>query len=127
MSLIAGTVYFTRADQTYFLVTDQPKSQFFTVKMHRHQNETALGTLLSGLREELGIDPDCLRLGELGTWHTQGLETQDDLISLYTLELVDEKSLNMQRLRSVGMSFAQAKSVKDLIFNVDVTGVTRLD
>lgn len=127
MSLIAGTIYFTRGDQTFFLVTDQPASKFFTVKMHRHKKDTALGALLTGIRNELGIDPDTLRLGELGAWHTQGLMVQDDLVSLYTLELLDETTLNLERLSNLGMSFASAASLSNLITKVDVTRVTRLD
>ncbi|MDR3240559.1 MAG: hypothetical protein LBT37_00110 [Lactobacillaceae bacterium] len=127
MSLIAGTVYFTQEDRAFFLVTDQPHSKFFTVKMHKHDNDTALGSLLSGFKNELGIDPDNLRLGELGAWHISGGVTSEDLVSLYTLELVDHDKLNLERLADLGMSFASADNLSDLLTNVDVTGVARLD
>ncbi|MCM0583375.1 hypothetical protein H9L19_01510 [Weissella diestrammenae] len=127
MSLIAGTVYFTQEDKTFFLVTDQPHSKFFTVKMHKHQGDTALGSLLNGIKGELGIDPNDLRLGELGAWHIKGGTTAEDLISLYTLELVEPNRVDLKRLSDLGMSFASAANLSDLLTSVDVTGVAALD
>ena len=128
MSLIAGTVVFTRNDQSYFLVTDEvPTPRFYTVKMHKHDGDTALGSLLTGMKDELGFDIDNLRLGELAAWHGQGLETAEDLISLYTFEPVDAARFNMVRLGMLGLQFMNAKDAADLLRNVDMTGVARLD
>lgn len=128
MSLIAGTIIFTRDEQSYFLVTDEvPEPKFYTVKMHKHDGDTALGSIVNGMQDELGINMDNLRFGELAAWHTQGLETTEDLISLYTFEPIDSEALNLDRLSLLGLQFVNAKDVVDFLKNVDMTGAMQLD
>lgn len=128
MSMIAGTIVFTRNDQSYFLVTDEvPTPRFYTVKMHKHAGDTALGSILTGMKGELGINLDNLRLGELAAWHGKDLETAEDLISLYTFEPIDTTDFNMDRLALLGLQFMNAKDAAGLLTNVDMTGVARLD
>ena len=95
--------------------------------MHKHDGDTALGSILTGMKDELGFDIDNLRLGELAAWHGQGLESAEDLISLYTFEPVDATHFNMDRLGLLGLQFMNAKDAADLLRNVDMTGVARLD
>ena len=79
------------------------------------------------MQDELGINMDNLRFGELAAWHTQGLETTGDLISLYTFEPIDSEALNLDRLSLLGLQFVNAKDVVDFLKNVDMTGVMQLD
>ncbi|KAA8433236.1 hypothetical protein ACFQGR_06020 [Weissella sagaensis] len=128
MSLIAGTIIFTRDDQSYFLVTDElPKPKFYTVKMHKHDGDTALGSIVNGMRDELGIDFDNLRFGELAAWHLQESESSEDLVSLYTFEAIDSKLLNLERLNLLGLQFINARDIGRLLKNVDMAGVIQLD
>lgn len=128
MSLIAGTIIFTRDDQSYFLVTDElPKPKFYTVKMHKHDGDTALGSIVNGMRDELGIEFDNLRFGELAAWHLQELESSEDLVSLYTFEAIDSKLLNLDRLNLLGLQFINARDISGLLKNVDMAGVIQLD
>lgn len=128
MSLIAGTVIFTRDDQSYFLVTDElPIPKFYTVKMHKHDGDTALGSIVNGMKDELGIEFENLKFGELAAWHLQGLETSEDLVSLYTFEPIDSNLLNLERLNLLGLQFINAGDIQKLLKNVDMTGVIQLD
>ncbi|MFL2019741.1 hypothetical protein [Weissella hellenica] len=128
MSLIAGTIIFTRDDQSYFLVTDElPKPKFYTVKMHKHDGDTALGSIVNGMRDELGIGFDNLRFGELAAWHLQELESSEDLVSLYTFEAIDSKLLNLDRLNLLGLQFINTRDISGLLKNVDMAGVIQLD
>ncbi|MDR3190352.1 MAG: hypothetical protein LBT80_03995 [Lactobacillaceae bacterium] len=128
MSMIAGTIIYVVDDKTYFLVADESAdSSFFAVKMHRHDTDTALGSILHGLKADLGIDPNNLRLGELAAWHTKRGDTAEDLISLYTFTVVDPSLLNHQRIEMAGMHFKWAEGLVDLLKHVDVSGVTQLD
>lgn len=128
MSLIAGTVIFTRDDQSYFLVTDElPTPKFYTVKMHKHDGDTALGSIVNGMKDELGIEFENLKFGELAAWHLQGLETSEDLVSLYTFEPIDSNLLNLERLNLLGLQFINAGDIQKLLKNVDMTGVIQLD
>jgi hypothetical protein len=126
MSRIAGTIIFTRDDMSYFLVVDDTVD-FYTVKMHRHNEDTALGTLLTGFKNELGIDVDNLRLGELAGWTKQGVDEQAELISLYTFEVVDPQKMDLNRLELLGMHFASAREVATLLQHVDMMTVAQLD
>ncbi|AIG65833.1 hypothetical protein ACRHK7_01435 [Weissella tructae] len=127
MSYVAGTIIFTRGDQSFFLVTDTPESRFYTVKLHRQAGDTALGSLLAGMKSELGIDVDNLRLGELAVWHEQGQHDNSDAFSLFTFEPVDISVLDFERLRAVGLQFMNARQAHSLLENVDMSGVTSLD
>lgn len=127
MSYVAGTIIFTRGDQSFFLVTDTPDSRFYTVKLHRQAGDTALGSLLTGMKSELGIDVDNLRLGELAVWHEQGQHDNTDAFSLFTFEPVDISLLDFERLRAVGLQFMNARQAHSLLENVDMSGVTSLD
>lgn len=127
MSLIAGTVFYTdnETNNTYFLVTDEiPQPNFYTVKMHRHNDETALGAIINGFKNELALNIDNLRLGELAGWHMRG---DTDLIALYTFEVVNPAIFNHERLSMLGMHFANAKDLNSLLTTVDMNGVGRLD
>ncbi|TYC48383.1 hypothetical protein ESZ50_08440 [Weissella muntiaci] len=124
MSLVAGTIIFTRDDQSYFLVADTlPKQQFYTVKMHRHEGDTALGSLLTGLKTDLGIDPNNLRLGEIAGWRMDG----NEVISLYTLDAVDSTAFDLTRLDLVGVHFVSARDAAELLLDVDMMAAVRLD
>lgn len=128
MSLIAGTIIFTRDDQSYFLVTDElPTPKFYTVKMHKHDGDTALGSIVNGMKDELGVEFENLKFGELAAWHLQGLETSEDLVSLYTFEPIDSSLLNLERLSLLGLQFINARDMQELLKNVDMTGVIQLD
>ena len=128
MAKIAGTIVFTRDDQAYFLVTDEiPVPKFYTVQMHKHAGDTALGSLLTGMKSELGLHIDNLRLGELAAWHETGLSTAEDLISLYTFEPVAADCIDLDRLEMLGLQFVNARDMKSLLKNVDIVGVKQLD
>lgn len=127
MSYVAGTIIFTREDQSFFLVTDTPVSRFYTVKLHRQAGDTALGSLLTGMKTELGIDIDNLRLGELAVWHESGEDDNSDAFSLFTFEPIDISLLDFERLRAVGLQFMNARQAHQLLQNVDMSGVTSLD
>jgi len=128
MAKIAGTIVFTRQDQSYFLVTDEvPVAKFYTVQMHKHDGDTALGSLLTGMKSELGLHLDNLRLGELAAWHETGLATAEDLISLYTFEPVASDLIDLERLELLGLQFVNARDMKNLLKNVDIVGVKQLD
>lgn len=127
MSYVAGTIIFTRDDQSFFLVTDTPVSRFYTVKLHRQAGDTALGSLLTGMKSDLGINMDNLRLGELAVWHEQGKQDNSDAFSLFTFEPIDISLLDFERLRAVGLQFINARQAHQLLQNVDMTGVTSLD
>ncbi|MBS0949334.1 hypothetical protein JK159_02905 [Weissella minor] len=128
MTLVAGTIIFTRDDQSYFMVKDDvPISKFYTVRMHKHENDTALGSLLEGMKEQLGLNLNNLRLGELAVWHSEGRADSIDSTSLYTFEVVDVSLINFERLAAVGMEFVNARHARDLVRNVDMSGVIKLD
>lgn len=127
MSYVAGTIIFTREDQSFFLVTDTPVSRFYTVKLHRQAGDTALGSLLTGMKMELGVDIDNLRLGELAVWHERGEQDNSDAFSLFTFEPIDISLLDFERLRAVGLQFINARQAHQLLQNVDMSGVTSLD
>lgn len=123
MSLIAGTIIYTKEDQTYFLVSDdQPRQKFYTVKMHKHENDTALGSLLEGLRHGLGVDPDNLRLGEIAGW-----QANEDIITLYTFDVINADSFDLKRLSQLGLHFVTATSAMNLLHEVDTNVVAKLD
>lgn len=127
MSLIGGTVFYTdiETNNTYFLVTDEvPQPNFYTVKMHRHNDETALGAILNGFKNELALNLDNLRLGELAGWH---MKSDADLIALYTFEVVNPAIFDHERLSMLGMHFANAKDLNSLLTTVDMNGFGRLD
>jgi len=127
MSYVAGTVIFTRGDQSFFMVTDTPVPRFYTVKMHRQAGDTALGSLLAGMKSELGIDVNNLRLGELAVWHERGEQDNSDAFSLFTFEPVEIELLDFERLRAVGIEFMNARQAHKLLENVDMSGVTSLE
>jgi hypothetical protein len=126
MSQIAGTVIFSQNDMSYFLVTDD-QHEFYSVKMHRHQDDTALGSILAGMKNELGLDIDNLRLGELAAWRQHSDSEEDRLISLYTFEVVDFAKVDVERLGNLGLHFVSATEAAPLIKNVDMMSVAQLD
>lgn len=124
MSLVAGTVIFTRGDKSYFLVADTlAKPKFYTVKMHRHEADTALGSLLTGLKNELGLDPENLRLGEIAGWHAD----DGEIVSLYTLDAVDPDAFNLKRLDLLGLHFVSTHEAAQLLLDVDMMVAVKLD
>ncbi|MBM7616468.1 hypothetical protein JOC36_000001 [Weissella uvarum] len=128
MTLIAGTIIFTRDDQSFFMVKDGlPISEFYTVRMHQHEDDTALGALLAGMKDQLGLNLDNLRLGELAVWHREGRDDSIDSTSLFTFEVIDDALLNFDRLEAVGMEFVNARDAVSLVKNVDMSGVIGLD
>ncbi|KRN32556.1 hypothetical protein [Weissella halotolerans] len=126
MSLVAGTVVFTRGDQSFFLVTEQaPRARFYTVKMHKHKNETALGSLLTGFKSDLGLSIENLRLSELAVWHDASLQVGP--ISLFTFTPVNIEAIDFERLHAVGLAFMNARDVRELLKSVDMTAVAGFD
>ncbi|RRG18882.1 hypothetical protein D3P96_02530 [Weissella viridescens] len=128
MTLVAGTIIFTRADQSFFMVKDeQPIANFYTVKAHKHEEDTPLGSLLAGMKNQLGLNLDNLRLDELAVWHRAQPDGSKDSTSLFTFEVVDPDKINMERLAAVGMEFVNAKDALNLVTNVDMSGVIKMD
>ncbi|MDY5164428.1 hypothetical protein RQW99_07765 [Leuconostoc falkenbergense] len=97
MSLIAATAIAVKDNLPYFLVekTKDQTYRFFTTKMHRHNNDTSLGSVLRGLKSLGPVDFDDWRLGELTS-----VSGGDSLMSIYSFDVKDmpkiEKELNYQ-------------------------------
>ena len=95
MSLIAATAIAVKDNLPYFLVekTKDQTYRFFTTKMHRHNNDTSLGSVLRGLKSLGPVDFDDWRLGELTS-----VSGGDSLMSIYSFDVKDmpkiEKELN---------------------------------
>lgn len=83
MSLIAATVISVKNNLPYFLVENSEKGyQFYTAKMHRHNQDTSLGAVLRAFKSIGIVNFDTWHLGELTSVNREGT-----LMSLYSFEV----------------------------------------
>lgn len=115
MSLIAVTAIAVKDNLPYFLVQKKENGyQFFTTKMHKHNNDTSLGAALRGLKELGPVNFDDWRLGELTS-----VEIEGELLSIYSFEVKNtdkiEQELNFR------LKFMPANKIHGLLKTLKTT------
>lgn len=115
MSLIAATAIALKENLPYFLVEeDEQGYHFFTAKMHRHNHDTSLGTVLRGLKTLGPVDLNQWRLGELTSVNNGGV-----LMSLYAFEV--DNMLKIEKSLDSNLKFAPANQLHQLLETVQTT------
>ncbi|TYC46436.1 hypothetical protein [Leuconostoc litchii] len=115
MSLIAVTAIAVKDNLPYFLVEEnEGHYQFFTTKMHKHNNDTSLGAALRGLKELGAVDFNDWRLGELTSVAFQG-----DLLSIYSFEVKDTDKI--ERELNYNLKFMPANQIHELLETLQTT------
>lgn len=116
MSMVAGTIMMINDGMPSYLVKyEDAVANFLTVKMHKHANETALGTLLRTMKND--FDLDNLRLDELASIKLHG-----QIGSLYVFKLVAP----IEVLAENGYKFVEASNLHALLETVDMSSAPKL-
>ena len=117
MTLVAGTIVVIKEGMpSYLVVKDQKQVSFFSAKMHKHRNETALGTIIKAFEPYFVIDN--LRLDELTS-----VRIQNEMCSLYVFEVVD---FSLVKSQNDNFEFVEASSIHNLLETVDMNAAPKL-
>lgn len=117
MTLVAGTIVVVREGMpSYLVVKNNEQVNFFSAKMHKHRNETALGTIIQALKPYFNIDN--LRLDELTS-----VKIQKEMCSLYVFKVVN---FNLIELADNNFKFVEASNIHTLLETVDMSAAPKL-
>jgi hypothetical protein len=117
MSLVAGTIMVVQDGMPYYLVDrNEAEFNFLAAKMHEHEGDTALGTILKELANTITVDE--LRLEELTS-----VETSEGTNSLFVFTTVNFDNIDLD---DSSLEFVQAAGLHELLETVDMGSAPQL-
>lgn len=113
MTKVSGTILFDDGKNSSFLVKESNPYQFLSTYIE--ENKTALATMLTFFKGNMGIPVDCLRLEELAM--LKGTKKQ----SLFVFSIHDQKEKIEQKLKSNSSAeFVDVSKLASLFDTVEI-------
>ncbi|WP_367297180.1 hypothetical protein [Loigolactobacillus coryniformis] len=122
MKQVAGTIMLIdKTGAPKFLVT-KSAADYHLMLADQEDGRTPLATILAAIKDQLGLNVNDLRLGELSN-----VIIEDQDVSLFVFEwgniAAQQLSENITSLQAKGYTFEHPKTLRGLLTQIDMSGV----